>query len=174
MLIHPLPHDEFEALRNHTVEILRCMADVEPIEVTKGAPSQSTIANEIIASIGFTGTVQGIFVLSSTRDVARSIYTGMMGLEESDDSDDGEVADAFGEFLNMVVGNFKNAVVESGKAMDLAIPQVSFGARVSFYTRPVGTIGSVLLLRLPQGNLRIETRIDGPSRDQDRGPESCL
>ena len=61
--------------------------------------------------------------------MAKADTTTMVQVEEL--TDNAEIADGFGEVANMIAGNFKNAWVEDGKTMDLAIPSVSFGSEIT-------------------------------------------
>ena len=90
MQVKPM-HDEYvDVLKAQTSDIFEMMMGIQPLSIDR-AELADTNTNEVMASLGFTGSSQGIFVLSTTRPVADSLYRGLMGLDESEEADVGEV-----------------------------------------------------------------------------------
>ncbi len=111
-------------------EIFQTMIPL-PIESMGGKdgvhPAEGT---EMLAILGFTGTATGSIAVSTTRECAKMVTAAllMMGPDETIPEED--VADALGEFANMVGGNLKNTAVEGGVKMDLAAPAIIDGQQI--------------------------------------------
>ena len=79
--------------------------------------------------------------------------------------DQQEIHDAFGEVVNMVVGSFKNAWVEGGNEMSLAIPSVSIGTAISTWAgRGSNVSGHSLVMKFDGGDFRIDLWFEGPGK----------
>ena len=118
-----------------------------------------TLRGEVIAQLGFTGTRNGLFVLTCSQAVAKDLCAKMLMMEPEELTDESEIADGFGEIANMIGGNFKNAWVEEGKTMDLSIPAVTFGADVRLSTGEQDTHGHAFTVVIPAGEMRVDVRI---------------
>jgi len=124
-----------ESLRGAARDVLETMVFMSPkaIEVL---PSPSTqFSDEVIGLLGFTGTLSGTFVLRATEQLGRTITAKMLMMEETDIGSFQEVGDAFGELVNMIGGNLKNAWVLNGNQMELSVPNVIHKGSVSIDTR---------------------------------------
>ena len=158
MQVKPMQDEYVDVLKAQTSDIFEMMMGIQPLSIDCEELAE-TNTNEVVASLGFTGSSQGIFVLSTTRPVAETVYRGLMGIDESEEALLEEVADGIGEFLNMLVGNFKNVWGQGDRTMHLSIPQVALGDTVTFTTGRRSTAASALGITLPAGQMRIEARI---------------
>lgn len=114
--------------------------------------------DEVIAIMGFTGTRPGVIALGSSRDLALAICANMLGTVKSEIRDDLEVADSFGELVNMIAGNFKNVWVADGNEMDLALPSVIFGVDVSMSSGRSCHTAYACKVKFGEGDLHIDLR----------------
>jgi chemotaxis protein CheX len=90
-------------------------------------PSESSTADDwhsASATVHITGSWNGSVILSCSTTLARKAASAMFEIGE-DDVDDGEVADAFGELVNIIGGNLKCLLPEPSQ---LSLPTVSQGA----------------------------------------------
>jgi len=113
-----------ETLRKSAWEILETMVFMTPSSVEPRAEETSTFFDEVIGLLGFTGTRSGTFVLRTNEKLARTMAAKMLMMEPEDLESFDEVADAFGEIVNMLSGSFKNEWVANGNQMDLSVPHV--------------------------------------------------
>ncbi|MEZ5965741.1 MAG: chemotaxis protein CheX [Planctomycetota bacterium] len=85
------------------------------------------LVREVVSTLAFAGSCQGQFVLATSTDVAKHMCATMLMLGEDEMSND-EIADGFGEILNMMGGNYKNDwIATDGRRMDLTVPSTVFG-----------------------------------------------
>lgn len=140
-------------------EIFESMVAMSPDAIDGNVEPQQVVANEVIASLGFTGTKTGLVVLAGPQELVTTMCAGMLMMEPSEITDQAEIADSFGEITNMVAGNFKNDWVEAGNTMDLSIPTVSFGERISLTTGKDSTISFAADVHFSSGALRVELRM---------------
>ncbi len=111
-------------------EICESMLQMAPNTVHEDIETVATLKAEVIATLGFTGTSSGLVAISADTASTKQICANMLFMEPEELTDNAEVADGFGEVVNMIAGNFKNAWVDDGNAMELAIPSVSFGSEL--------------------------------------------
>jgi chemotaxis protein CheX len=92
-------------------------------------PAGSPITNgepHVAGAVGFIGTMSGMIYVYSTVSFARKMTRKMVGLKETDASDE-MVNDAVGEIANMIVGNIKSCLMDRGMPCVLTIPSVLRG-----------------------------------------------
>lgn len=128
----------------------------ESLEEVEDYPS--ILEGEVIGILGFTGTRSGVVSLHTSKELAKTICANMLGMEISEVEGDEDVADSFGELVNMVAGNFKNLWVDDGNQMDLSIPSVAFGERVSLTTGKKAVVGYAARMTFEAGSLNINLR----------------
>jgi len=104
-------------------EIFQSMLGVEPELKALGREVDSLPNQGIAAIVGFAGESEGSVIFTCTTDLAASL-AGLMLMEEEVDRDSEEVDDAMGEIGNMIAGQLKNLLCESGNEVKLSIPIV--------------------------------------------------
>jgi chemotaxis protein CheX len=124
MSIATLDQHLVEALQRAAREIFETMVAMAPTSVSEEAEDTSSFHDEVIGLLGFTGTRTGTVVVRTTEAVAKEAAARMLMMEPSELGSFAEAADAFGEVVNMLAGNFKNAWVADGNRMELAMPNV--------------------------------------------------
>ena len=84
------------------------LGDEEPLlpayDVDAAFPAEDAWSSAVSIHGGWTGTV----TIELSKVLAFSLTRVMMAMEESEPLDDGEVADAVGELVNMIGGNIKS------------------------------------------------------------------
>jgi len=74
------------------------------------------------AHVEFNGTFSGRLAILATERTAQIAAANMLGLEEDDPDVNGKAADALGEILNMICGNFLPAVAGSDAEFQIDAP----------------------------------------------------
>lgn len=87
-------------------------------------PPTTHVGHSTTASVQISGSWNGSVILSCSTALASRAAAAMFQAGE-DDLDDGEVADAFGELVNIIGGNLKCLLPEPS---GLSLPTVSQGA----------------------------------------------
>ncbi|MGE3173715.1 MAG: chemotaxis protein CheX [Planctomycetota bacterium] len=136
-------------------EVLETMASTTPSAIDEVPETADHLQDEVIGLLGFTGTRSGTFAVRTTELVARSIAAKMLMMTPEELGDFGEAADGFGELVNMISGNFKNAWVATGNQMDLSVPHVIHLGRVSISHPHEGTVRSCVRVTVPEGQLMV-------------------
>lgn len=119
-----------ETLRKSAWEILETMVFMTPSSVEPRAEDSSVFKDDVVGLLGFTGTRSGTFVVRTTDQLACTMAAKMLMMEPGEIEGFEEVADAFGEIVNMLSGSFKNEWVANGNQMDLSVPHVVRGGNV--------------------------------------------
>lgn len=83
--------------------------------------------NQVVGSVGFAGKVLGNVNIRVTADFARFMTSQMLGMETDEIESQAEVFDVIGELCNMVSGDIKSRLCDSGFACELSIPCVTEG-----------------------------------------------
>lgn len=131
MAIQTLEPHLVDSLKKSAWEILETMVFLTPTSVEATPEEGSTFTEQAIGVLGFTGTRSGTFVIRTSDKMARLMAAKMLMMEPDELESDDEVADAYGEIVNMLSGNFKNAWVANGNQMELSVPNVVFHGRVT-------------------------------------------
>lgn len=131
-----------ETLRKSAWEVLETMVFMTPTSVEPRAEDASVFADEVVGLLGFTGTRSGTFVVRTSEQLARTMAAKMLMAEPEELESFEEVADAFGEIVNMLSGGFKNEWVANGNQMDLSVPHVIREGSVNINSDGVGGLRS--------------------------------
>jgi len=144
-----------EALRQTAEEILETMVFLVPRTIESLPEEQNSFRAPVIGLLGFTGTRSGTFVVRTDETVARTITAKMLMMEPSEIASPQEAADGFGELVNMLAGNFKNAWVAGGNQMELSVPTVIHNGSVQVRAEGVDSLRSRVRVTLDQGAIDI-------------------
>ncbi len=155
MTIQTLEPHLLDSLRQSAREILETMVFLSPTTIDAAPEEQSTFQAEVIGLLGFTGTRSGTFVVRTDERMAKTIAAKMLMMEPSELGSFQEAADGFGELVNMLAGNFKNAWVASGNQMELSVPNVIHNGAVSLKSNDTGALRSRVKVELELGTLDI-------------------
>jgi len=83
--------------------------------------------NQVIGSVGFAGKAMGNVNIQVGGDFARFITAEMLGMKTDEIESEEEVYDVIGELCNMVGGDIKSRLCDSGFTCELSIPSVTGG-----------------------------------------------
>jgi len=82
------------------------------------------VGEHVLGTIDFSGRATGHVNLRLGRDGARDFAAGILGLKSEDLKDTAEVDDVIGELLNIIAGNLKSNLCDSGLNCTLSPPRV--------------------------------------------------
>jgi chemotaxis protein CheX len=88
----------------------------------------------ILCTIGFSGKAEGQVYLRLSRDGARRVAAGILGMKPEEFTNDAELNDTVGELLNIATGNFKSNLCDAGLDCRLTPPSVSRANDFSVHT----------------------------------------
>lgn len=91
--------------------------------------------NQIVGSVGFAGKVMGNVNILVSSDFAHLMTAEMLGMETDEIESEEEVFDVIGELCNMVGGDLKSRLCDSGFTCDLSIPSVTKGNNLTIESR---------------------------------------
>lgn len=82
----------------------------------------------IVASVGFIGDLNGIINTHFDDQLAIELSAQMLGMTPAEVVASDVLADSTGEFTNMIVGVFKNALCDLGYVCKLTLPSIIRGS----------------------------------------------
>lgn len=88
---------------------------------------QNTEGNRLSVSISLSGDILGWLNIQLSELFSRSIAASMLDMEPDDLDDPEEVKDVIGEVCNMISGNLKSALCDSGFACSISPPSFTAG-----------------------------------------------
>ncbi|MFK7740457.1 MAG: chemotaxis protein CheX [Planctomycetota bacterium] len=134
---------------------------IEPASQAPSSGEQDPATREVTGLLGFTGTQTGSFVVRTSKQMASIMAAKMMMMEPEEMTDFGEVADAFGEIVNMISGGFKNAWVEGGNQMELAVPHVVENGNISQQSASPDSVHSGVRMQFDEAAVEIDVHFEG-------------
>jgi len=85
----------------------------------------------LLATITFTGRLEGCFCLCCERSCAAAVAASMLCLDSADDLGADDVVDALGEIANMVMGAVKTRIQDQFQNIEISIPSVVEGRQLA-------------------------------------------
>jgi CheY-specific phosphatase CheX len=82
--------------------------------------------DRIVGSVGFAGDVMGSVRIYLSASFARLVTAAMLGMEDEEIEED-EIIDVVGEVSNMIGGDLKSKLCDSGFPCELSIPTTTHG-----------------------------------------------
>jgi chemotaxis protein CheX len=98
--------------------------DVEPVNLNIQQPEAGKY---VVGSVCFAGTLMGSINIRVNDDLARRMTAAMLGMEVDEIEGDEEVHDVIGELCNMIGGNLKSRLCDTGFPCQLSIPCITYG-----------------------------------------------
>ena len=93
---------------------------------------------QVLCVIGFSGKAAGKLFLRLSPDGARRVAAAMLRVEPEQITRDADISDAIGELLNMVTGNLKSNLCDSGLDCELQTPSVGLTRQFEIEAVPGG------------------------------------
>lgn len=110
-----------ESILENIEKMTQIKAEKQSLSVSKN----ETPFSDISGIIGLGGEVKGSAVISFPTKLALAVASAMF-MEELPEIND-EVKDAIGEFANIIVGNARNKLVNSGLQVQISTPTIIVG-----------------------------------------------
>lgn len=142
-----------QSLTGAAREVLETMMAMVPQHAEEVPSPTADLRDEVVGLLGFTGSHCGTFVVRSSDKLARTIVAKMLMMEPEELTSFDEAADGFGEVVNMISGNFKNAWVARGHRMDLSVPNIIHKGTVRVDAHHEHTIRTCVRLSFSEGDL---------------------
>lgn len=93
-------------------------------------PAVASDEPAFLATITFTGDLEGCFAITCNADGARFVTAGMLCLEPDTQPSEAETIDALGEIANMIMGGVKTRVQHEITNIEISIPSVICGRQL--------------------------------------------
>lgn len=93
-------------------------------------PTSQNEEETYLATITFTGDLEGCFGISCNCTCARAVAAGMLCMDDGSALSDSEIIDAIGEVANMVMGGVKTRVQHEVTNIEISIPSVVHGRQL--------------------------------------------
>jgi CheY-specific phosphatase CheX len=100
--------------------------------------------------IGFAGKIAGHVYLRMTLPSSRAVAAAIFGCKPEEMNNTDEIRDAIGELLNIMTGNFKSNLCDSGLECTLQPPKVGV---TDDYTTPIEPGGCIERMAFRSGNI---------------------
>jgi len=96
------------------------------------ATDPETRSDEMVflATITFTGALEGCFGIACGQECVRAITAGMLCMEPGTQPSEAEAIDAIGEVANMIMGGVKTRVQHEITNIEISIPSVICGRQL--------------------------------------------
>ncbi|MEI6206379.1 MAG: chemotaxis protein CheX [Desulfuromonadales bacterium] len=106
-------------------EIFATMVGIN-ISLCQTTNVHTKFTDSVSALVGFAGCYNGMIGLNTSKKLAISFTSQMLGMEAAE-CDEADVTDAVGEIVNMMGGSFKHHFVNNGHEVRLSTPSVISG-----------------------------------------------
>ncbi len=107
------------------VSNLEQMTSIQAERLDLSVSKEARTSAEISGIIGLGGEVRGSAIISFPLGIALRVASAMFMEELTEINDD--VKDAVGEFANIVIGNARNKLVDSGLSVTISTPTIIVG-----------------------------------------------
>ncbi len=104
---------------------LEVMAGIQAERMELALEKELKLNADISGVIGLGGEISGSAIISFPKEIALAVASAMLMEELSEINAD--VRDAIGEFTNIVVGNARNEIVNSGYNVTISTPTIIVG-----------------------------------------------
>jgi CheY-specific phosphatase CheX len=122
--------DEIEQMTRDAVRLVfQTMLSMDVADVPEVALTKPNI--EVFSSVGFIGEVTGSVYLGVDTLLSHIITARMLGISQDEIESDEMVNDVMGEVSNMIVGQVKSRLCDSGSTCTLTIPSIVRGKLLS-------------------------------------------
>ena len=101
------------------------------MDMEKSSELDSTLGHSaLLGSITFKGDMEGSLGFCCNLSCAHAIAINMLGIDAAEEINEGEICDALGEVVNMIMGCFKSQVADTVGNMEVSIPTVVSGCEL--------------------------------------------
>lgn len=110
---------------NATINVLETMAFIRVDAGTPYLKKDNTATGDVSGVLGLTGVANGTIAVTFEAQCILAVVSGMFGEEMHEINN--EIADAVGELTNMISGQARRELEETGRRFKAAIPSVVTG-----------------------------------------------
>lgn len=121
--------DYKQKIVDSTTEIFTSMVMMD-VERCEDAVVQSPQVDSISGVIGLAGAYKGVLAIHLPNQIALDITSSFLGMDVDEINED--VEDAVGEIANMLGGDVKGFLSDTGSDIDLSLPSTVSGASYEF------------------------------------------
>ena len=111
---------------NAILEVFATMFSME-VALLDDEQQSAEEGNRIVGSVSFAGDVMGSVNIHVNDNFARQITAAMLDMEVDEIEGEEEVHDVIGELCNMIGGDLKSRLCDSGLPCELSIPSIASG-----------------------------------------------
>ncbi len=102
-----------------------------PVALSDSEPPDISETNRIVGTVNFTGGVIGALNVQVNKEFAVTMAASMQGVEVEEIEGDEEIKDLIAEFSNIIGGNLKSTLNDSGYPCGLSTPSITYGTDFS-------------------------------------------
>jgi chemotaxis protein CheX len=146
----------FITLRDATKNVIRTMANTEPVPGDICSPDKNPHIGYVSGNIGMTGEMKLSITVSFSKDLITKIYTKVFP-EDAAQLTIFHMGDFVGEITNMISGSLRSILAGLDMKFDASIPTVVIGSQQIFH--PTGTIAKIIPFEVSGDNMFVEIGI---------------
>lgn len=141
-----------------TQEIFSSMVMMEVSASEEPVTEGSVHSESITGLIGLAGTYKGVLAIHMPNTVALAVTSSFLGMEVEEINAD--VEDAIGELANMLGGNVKTILSESGRDINLSLPSTISGREYNFQLASESAERTVICFEAEPGRFHVELQLE--------------
>ncbi len=141
-----------------TQEIFSSMVMMD-VSASEEPVTESSVHSESITGlIGLAGTYKGVLAIHMPNMVALAVTSSFLGMDVEEINAD--VEDAIGELANMLGGNVKTILSESGRDINLSLPSTISGREYNFQLASEAAERTVICFEAEAGRFHVELQLE--------------
>ncbi|RPH41520.1 MAG: chemotaxis protein CheX [Desulfobulbaceae bacterium] len=147
-----------EKIIESTQEIFSSMVMMEVTALDESVTEGSVHTQSITGLIGLAGTYKGVLAIHMPNEVAMAVTSSFLGMDVEEINAD--VEDAIGELANMLGGNVKTILSESGRDINLSLPSTISGKEYNFQLASEAAERTVICFESQPGRFHVELQLE--------------
>jgi len=144
-----------------TLDILKRMGRVDASVREVRREKENNPSHPISIVIGFSGDLNGSFIIGFDKVSALAVTAGMMGVEKMTELNS-DCQEALAEFSNVIVGNATGKLADLGIQVTITTPIISMGMIVPLVEDPF-----IVPLNSDKGDIELGLSFKGKSQKKD-------
>ena len=127
-------NDIIQAVNGSVIELFDTMLSMEIIRVEEAPEEHDENEIVLVGFVSLAGKVNGSVNIRVSRNMAREMAAGMLGMEIEEIESDEEVKDVLREVCNIVAGGLKSNFCDAGLACQISTPSITTGNNFQIQT----------------------------------------
>ncbi len=127
-------NDIIQSVRGAVVELFDTMLSMEITPVEEASEERDENEIVLVGFVSLAGKVNGSVNIRVSRNMAREMAAGMLGMEIEEIESDEEVKDVLREVCNIVAGGLKSNFCDAGLACQISTPSITTGNHFQIQT----------------------------------------